>query len=405
MSIKNQIVSCLKPLTHDEGVLLMGCDPEFFFLNGRGQVVGAEKVLPEKGLKYIAPVSYEWDDMDTRYDNNNPMFIIDGVQAEINPTENTCRALLGNEIHTCFKQLRNYLKREKKEKLTLTFDPLVKITQAELDSLSDKSKVFGCAPSNNVYMSRGATRITVNPKKYLKRSACGHIHLGTDPYERILRKKLKTPELMVPLLDLVVANSCVLIDRHPGNKERRQNYGRCGEYRVKPYGLEYRSLSNFWLNSYQLMSLVMGLCRQTVEMVDETTKDNNYVKALMNAVPRIDVIKAVQNNDWNLAYANFKKIEAILLTAAGTSYWNYPISNDTINKFHYFVKKIKEHGLTYWFKRDPFTHWCNLPEGHDHGWEAFCNNRIRKAMKGKYVPIDLNKSSNKFQLPMVAIET
>ena len=388
----------LEPLDESIG-LLMGCDPEFFFVNGKGQVVGSEKVLPKKGLK--------WKDDDFGYsdsgyeDTQKPIFIIDGVQAELNPEPNTCRALLGNDIHSCFLQLRKHLKAEGKT-LSINFDPLVKITQIELDSLSESSRVFGCDPSSNVYQTRAQARIRVNPKKYLKRSAGGHIHLGADAYQRPLRRTLKNVKVMVPLLDLVVANTCVLIDRHPGNKERRANYGRCGEYRVKPYGLEYRALSNFWLKSYQLMSLVMGLCRFTVEMAAESesgVKTRDYIKALLNAVPRQDVIKAVQENDWKLAYANFKKIEPIILAAAYDNEYDFPIGNNNIDEFHYFVKKINECGLEYWFSGDSLTHWCNLPDGHDRGWESFCRNRIRKAMRGKYVPINLNAKA-----PVVAVE-
>ena len=385
----------LEPLSHGDSVT-MGCDPEFFFVDGRGKVVGSEKVLPEKGMKF-QPSNRDYDFGYYDGDYNKPIFIVDGVQAELNPEPNTCRALLANDIHSCFVQLRRMLK-EKGHKLNLSFDPLVKITQKELDSLSEKSKIFGCAPSSNVYQTRNQARIRVNPKKYLKRSAGGHIHLGADQWQRGLRKKLKNAAVVVPILDLVVANTCVLIDRHPGNKERRANYGRCGEYRIKSYGIEYRALSNFWLNAYQLMSFVMGLCRQAVEMIDESGKGNDYIKALMDAVPRADVIKAVQENDWDLAYANFKKIQPILLAGADDDDYDYPINTKNIDEFHYFVNKIKTDGLEYWFKHDPLTHWCNLPDGHDRGWESFARNRIRKAMKGTYVP------AGEKSLPVVAIE-
>ena len=399
--MKNNTIENLKPLQRRES-LLMGCDPEFFFVNKKGQVVGSEKVLPKEGLSF-GENEYTW------YEGvlNEPVFIIDGVQAELNVEPNTCRALLGNDIHACFFQLRQMLKKSGKD-LTLKIDPLVNITQNELDSLSDRSKVFGCAPSNNVYQTRQQARIRVNPKKYLKRPAGGHIHFGSDGWQRSLRKALKNPAVMVPILDLVVANTCVLIDRHPGNKERRANYGRCGEYRLKTYGLEYRALSNFWLNSYQLMSFVMGLCRQAVDMVVGSTKDSNYVKALLDAVPRQDVIRAVQENNFNLAYKNFKKIEPILLAAAGNNgdedddiygeYAYYPISHGIIQSFHYFVSKIKEHGLKYWFNSDALSHWCSLGDGHGKGWESFAANRIRKAMKGKYIPKGERVS------PVVAVE-
>ena len=99
MSKKNKEV-ILEPLDENLGYLNMGCDPEFFFLNEKRQVIGSEKVLPEKGLRAEGN-SYGYYDHDT-----DPLFVIDGVQAELHPYPDTCRALLGNDIRECFKTLR-----------------------------------------------------------------------------------------------------------------------------------------------------------------------------------------------------------------------------------------------------------------------------------------------------------
>jgi hypothetical protein len=193
-----------------------------------------------------------------------------------------------------------------------------------------------------------------------------------------MRTTLRTkPEVLVPILDLIVANTCVLIDRDPSNVERRKNYGRVGEYRIKSYGIEYRTLSNFWLRSYQLMSFVMGISRMACQMVNQSEAGNDYVKALMDAVPREDVIKAVQENDFELAYANFKKIEPIILAACGDNDYDYPLSEKYIDEFHYFVKK----GVDAFFDKNAFQHWINLRDGHGIGWESFCKNKVRRAMK------------------------
>lgn len=381
---KRTVVEDLQQLEFDDDVT-MGCDPEFFFTDKRGKVVGSEKVLPPEGVK-VSGIWNEFgeDDYDEKTgEGKTPHFIIDGVQAELNPPPNTCRALLGNDIHHCFRNLATRLKKEGRQ-LDVDFKPLVKITKKELDSLSEASKRFGCAPSTNIYKSAKEAKIKVDPKKYLKRSAGGHIHLGANTggwKGNTMKKTLHKPKVLVPILDLVVANTCVLIDRDPSNVERRKNYGRVGEYRIKKYGIEYRTLSNFWLRSYQLMSFVMGMARMACQLADQSTKSNNYVKALMDAVPREDVIKAVQENDFDLAYANFTKIEPIILAAAGGDNYDYPLSKAYIDEFHYFVKK----GMDAFFDKNAFNHWINLHEGHGRGWESFCKNHVRKAMGGKRV--------------------
>lgn len=355
----------MKPLIYVRDVML-GCDPEFFFTGSNGVTTGAEKVLPESGLTYT-PGTYTYDGAHTAKHDTNSKIVIDGVQAELNPRPNPCRANLGNEIGACFRDLHKSLK---DKSINVSFKPLVDITQEELDSLSEKSKTFGCAPSTNIY-KKSTSKITVDPKKYLKRSAGGHIHLGHQNIDSNV-KAMTNLEIMVPVLDIIVGNTCVLIDRNPFNKERRKVYGRVGEYRVKPYGLEYRTLSNFWLQSYQLMSLVTGLCRLAVHIVAQSTKGSDYAEALFGLVKREDIIKAINNNDFALAYSNFLKIEPLLLEMTGNHTYDYPITQYNIKQFHWFIKN----GVNHWFKEDPMKHWITLPEGHGTGWETFLSTKV-----------------------------
>jgi len=351
----------------------LGCDPEFFFSGSKGQTTGAEKVLPENGITYTPGTAHYDGSYTSRGDVKASKIVIDGVQAELNPRPNTCRANLGNEISACFRDLHKALQAQGKG-IGVNFMPLVKISQKELDSLSEKSKTFGCAPSTNLY-SAAESKITVNPKKYLKRSAGGHIHLGNNSSSQV-KKTLENVEEIVYMLDIIVGNTCVLLDRNPNNVERRKVYGRAGEYRSKEYGLEYRTLSNFWLQSYQLMSLVTGLARMAVHIVSQSGKDRDFAGEIKAAVKKDDIVKAIQENDFALAYANFLKIENIIVEIATDSY-SYPITKDVINEFHWFIRK----GISYWFKHDPFQHWITLPEGHGKGWETFLQHTVRKDME------------------------
>ena len=183
------------------------------------------------------------------------------------------------------------------------------------------------------------------------------------------------------------------MDRDPGVAERRKVYGRAGEYRLPPHGLEYRTLGNFWLRAYPLMALVMGLTRIAVgvsysSLISSKTYNpatqsyiigpskRDYAKELFDLVDMDRVVKAINTNDWDLAWGNFQLIKPFLAVELDsytrtTSTVAYGLHSNLLGKFEIFVKKIKSDGLTHWFPTDPLTHWVTLPDGHGCGIENF----------------------------------
>ena len=330
-----------------------GCDPEFFFKNDKG-IVGAEKVFPKDGLTVGI---------------NNSKFIIDGVQAELNPAPSTCRQLLANEISRCFAGLDEVMKTKG---VVADFSQTVEVDKENFDNLSDDSKKFGCSASKNIYKSPSKSKIKVDPMVYRKRSAGGHIHLGRT--SDITSEVLDNPKKIVPILDILLGNTCVLIDRDIGNIERRKNYGRAGEHRTPKHGLEYRTLSNFWLKNYKLMSFVFGMARFAVAVV-VNKKDKEFLKA----VKMKDIEKAINKNDFKLAYENFLKIEPIISEIAEEVErfgYSVPLTVSTMQYFKHFINK----GMDYWFKETPLEHWnkhtktLNLTDG----WETFLATTVKQ---------------------------
>jgi len=345
---------------------MLGSDPEFFYANKQGVVIGSEKVLPKEGISM-----------------GEGKIIRDGVQAELNPEPRLCREQLAGNIRSCFQKIKEQM--AGKELLYINFKEVVEVSQKEMDELSDESKVFGCAPSNNIYT--GKSIIKFDPKVYRYRSAGGHIHLGKWTKSMIgeyndltgifadINTALDDPKRTVPILDLIVGNTCVLVDRDPLAIERRKVYGKAGEYRTPPHGIEYRTLSNFWLKCYPLMGFVMGLARLAVLIVA-----NDRDKELLSKVKIENVAKAINENNFELAYKNFKKIEKPLLDMIPDGFDNsIPITKNTIKEFKHFLTK----DLSYWFKEDSLEHWVNLNISGHNGWEGFIQNFVRKDMLTK----------------------
>ena len=392
--------------------VIFGCDPEFFFAKDN-KICGSEKILPKNGL-----------------DNGSyGKIIIDGVQAELNPSPNPCRESLASNIKNCFRSVNDKLNLSGGK---IVFDEVVKVSKEEMDSLSKESKTFGCAPSLNLYDGE-ESKIKVNPEIYKYRSAGGHIHLGFYPdisygngyfnnyyfsksvkvnnhiikglsihtlndfdkikndldklYYEIYRanpisgsklnisndvKVFQEYEKLIYLLDIIVGNTSVLLDRNPLSAERRKVYGRAGEFRLTNYGVEYRVLSNFWLKNYTIFSLMFALARFTVCILveDKINGNDNFYDSIIKKVNPDLIEKAINENDFDLAMKNYLEIEQILCKMVNIEGYRFPINSRYAKCFLRLVEK----GIPYYFKKDILTHWLNLNDGEENrrmGWESF----------------------------------
>jgi len=348
----------------------IGADPEFFITSSKnGKIIESNKIIPTDGL--------------SAYVNSKSKCTIDGVQAELNPAPRSCRQGACDEYMRIFNALVTTLS---KKKANICLDSMIHLTQEELDSFSIESRTFGCAPSKNYYTGKESV-ISVNPSVYGYRSAGGHIHLsgGIGRLGTCIKENYK---LLVRLLDLILGNTCVMIDRDPNQKERRRVYGRAGEYRLPPHGLEYRTLSNFWIRNYQLMSMVYGFARLAVcigyniYLDEQKTNEKSVYGELLEASNESNIEKAINNNDFDLAKENWDSIKSILVSMLPNGWFGYaPIDLEHIKPFEHFIRK----GLDYWFKDvDILTYWTEtLTEPYGVGWECFLDEVVEADIYNK----------------------
>lgn len=145
-----------------------------------------------------------------------------------------------------------------------------------------KAILFGCEPDFNAW--RGGE---INPKPVPiggTRSCGGHIHIGYPDPDIDLSMKV------VKFLDLYLGVPSVEIDT---DVMRRSLYGKAGSFRIKPYGVEYRVLSNFWIKEREYLELVFGGIQAALTALNE---DNINIDELGEEIQRIinssDVIGA-----------------------------------------------------------------------------------------------------------------
>lgn len=319
-----------------------GGDPEAFFERG-GKIVGSERVLTEQGLKFGFVTNV----------------VRDGVQFELNPGNGPSPFSFGSALGKAFRDLRTHLIAFPDVKIN--WRTLVEVQRDELDALSENSRILGCQPSLNIY---GKKEITVDPKTYQKRSAGGHFHFGLGSTAIMDSFALEDyRHRLIPHLDIFVGNQGVMLDRDPNAAERRENYGRAGEYRLPPYGVEYRVLSNFWLRHYTLYDLMAGMARIAIAVLDQSLRGDTIEQELVELVDKNGTIDnfadAINNNDYDLAKKNFQEVVRPFLVKHLPHVSPFPLASYNMDSFLTFCEGVKDHGLEYFFPKNPIDYWAD----------------------------------------------
>ena len=87
----------------------------------------------------------------------------------------------------------------------------------------------------------------------------GHIHIGYDNPE------MSTNIEIVKAMDLFLGVPSILLDT---DTERRKLYGKAGAFRPKSYGVEYRTLSGFWIANDELIAWAFNNALEALKHVN-----------------------------------------------------------------------------------------------------------------------------------------
>ncbi len=339
---------------------------ELFCVNEDDQITGAEKItfpLPAKD--------------DTHVLSRN------GLSLHIETSDFTCRERLATEMNYISQSLKPGLKNAEQN---ITFWPMVKTSPTGLKGL--KNIIAKYPPTKNFY---GLKSQKVKNKS-ISISQGAVLRLKNAEDNELNVEKYLADENFVAVLDAIVGNTCVLLDRNPANVEWRKTTGKAGDFRFVATGVEYCVLSQFWLRNYALLSLVTGLARFAVHVFSQNNRgqNTNYLDTLNKLVKRKDIVQAIQKNDFNLAKRNFEKLIPFIVSMAGTENDNYyPLTRTTIKQFRHFI----DMGLDYWFKENPLRHWETLTKENRCGIENFLLTVVNNDMldnRKKLVKRDVN---------------
>lgn len=185
---------------------------------------------------------------------------VDGMAMEINTTPTASAGQFYNSITEGLTDIRTRFKQEISKKSCWKFN------EDYLQQQPPMATELGCSPDNNAW-KKGDYNNPPSPYSLI-RTAGGHIHIGWDmeckPYTD---KHIDMCCDIVQQLDYVVGLWSLRTDVM--GSDRRELYGNAGAFRPKPYGLEYRVLSNFWVFDEDLCKTVFNRTLKAIDLYNK----------------------------------------------------------------------------------------------------------------------------------------
>ena len=222
--------------------ITIGADPELFVMQS-GRYMSAHDLVP--GTKQ-SPHTVQ-----------NGAVQVDGMALEFNidpaDTEDGFVFNLSSVMQQLYAMVPDY---------EVVSHPVATFDQEYIDSQPAEAQALGCDPDYNAWTA--AVNDKPEPVRPM-RTAAGHVHIG---YTNGAGGEAHFSECcaIVRQLDFYLGLPSMLYDT---DQERRELYGKAGAFRPKPYGLEYRVLSNRWLEDERLMRWVFRAVHAALSSLQE----------------------------------------------------------------------------------------------------------------------------------------
>lgn len=210
-----------------------GSDPEFFLV---------------KNKKIYSAIGIVKGNIHNRIFVGDNQFYYDNVAAECAICPGSSKQKVLNNFRNCFQSYSDLV------------DPYQLIALASFvfknEQLSnEEARTVGCAKEYCAYEMKQKNSPVSKIKKENLRTCGGHIHVGDE----LLTGDGPESILFIYMLDLFLGVTSVWLDDDENSSKRRGLYGKAGRYRPTDYGIEYRSLSNFWLKSPNFVDVFYDL--------------------------------------------------------------------------------------------------------------------------------------------------
>jgi hypothetical protein len=228
--------------------VLVGADPEFFLKKGDVNVSAHDIVPGDKSKPFPLAMGAVQRD---------------GTAVEFNIKPAVSSQEFTNSIECTLADIRKMVPAD----LEFDFTPSVIYPKDYFDAIPQGSKELGCDPDFNAYTESRNTLPQLQGRLATMRTGAGHIHIGWTKDASVSdRSHFWDCCTLVKALDAYFQRAVPLWDQ---DNRRRQLYGALGAFRPKPYGVEYRVLSNAWLKYPKLWPWLFNSVQFVFEFVKE----------------------------------------------------------------------------------------------------------------------------------------
>lgn len=267
-------------------IILLGCDPEMFTCDQHGRISSVAGLLGcDKWNKrtFSDTIRIQEDNVLVEYDTN-PQPSLDLFSKNIQEGIDACSQIVNEVGLEIAAGICSHV-----------------YTMDELNSFNKSVFMFGCEPDYNALT--GAT----NPKPASAdpglRTAGGHVHIGYQEHLDSLGMDLERSQtIMGVMCDYHLGLPSLLLDK---DDRRRELYGKAGAIRMKPYGIEYRTLSNFWTFEQEARKLIWEQAHKAFASLE------GEWERLINLIDPAEVQRIINSNDKNTAEQVLKILKVV----------------------------------------------------------------------------------------------
>lgn len=208
---------------------------------------------------------------------------VDGTALEINIDPATSPEEFSGNINHVLGQLRAMIPRE----YTLDMVPSVRYPDGYMAQQPEKARELGCDPDFNGYTMEENPPVNAEMAGDV-RVAGGHVHVGWgEDYDVRDEHHFQSCGRLAKQLDFYLGLPSLLLDK---DNSRRALYGKAGAFRPKSYGMEYRTLSNFWIKSPELQRFVFDQTKLAFHKlaVEHKEHDEKYKRSAAGIINEND---------------------------------------------------------------------------------------------------------------------